>query len=73
MAVKSGGAKVADKSKGKKTKKAGRKLSALYTLGGEKAQRKNRFCPKCGPGMFMAIHKDRVVCGKCKYTEFVKR
>ena len=27
-------------------------------------------CPKCGPGVFMAEHPDRVACGKCGYTEF---
>ena len=27
-------------------------------------------CPKCGPGVFMATHKDRVACGCCGYTEF---
>ena len=27
-------------------------------------------CPKCGPGVFMATHKDRVSCGNCGYTEF---
>ena len=30
-------------------------------------------CPKCGPGVFMAVHKDRVSCGKCGYTEFNKK
>ncbi len=29
-----------------------------------------RFCPKCGPGVFLAEHKDRWHCGKCGYTEF---
>ncbi|MBR9702685.1 30S ribosomal protein S27ae [Candidatus Woesearchaeota archaeon] len=32
--------------------------------------RKNRSCPKCGPGIFMAQHKDgRWACGKCGYME----
>lgn len=26
-------------------------------------------CPKCGPGVFMANHKDRYHCGKCNYME----
>jgi ubiquitin-small subunit ribosomal protein S27Ae len=26
-------------------------------------------CPKCGPGMFLAEHKDRLYCGKCHYVE----
>jgi len=35
----------------------------------EGGKSKNRFCPKCGPGIFMAKHKDRESCGKCGYTE----
>ena len=30
---------------------------------------KPRNCPRCGPGTFLAIHKDRATCGKCKYSE----
>ncbi|MCD6403782.1 MAG: 30S ribosomal protein S27ae, partial [Nanoarchaeota archaeon] len=26
----------------------------------------------CGPGVFLAEHKDRFSCGKCGYTEFKK-
>ena len=26
-------------------------------------------CPKCGPGIFLANHSDRLYCGKCKYVE----
>ena len=63
---------MADKKKAKvKEKKEGKKLSALYTISGDKIERKNKSCPKCGPGMFLGIHKDRVVCGKCQYVEFV--
>ena len=28
-----------------------------------------RFCPKCGAGVFLAVHGDRLSCGKCGYTE----
>lgn len=28
-------------------------------------------CPKCGPGVKLAEHKDRFSCGKCGY--FVKK
>lgn len=31
---------------------------------------KGKSCPKCGEGVFLAEHKDRVTCGKCRYTEF---
>lgn len=34
---------------------------------------KNKECPKCGKGVFMAQHKDRVTCGKCGYTEFLRK
>jgi len=45
----------------------------LYTVSGEKMERKNKFCPKCGPDSFLAQHKDRLTCGKCKYVEFKKK
>ncbi len=31
------------------------------------------FCPKCGPGIFLALHKDRKCCGKCGYTLFASK
>ena len=31
---------------------------------------KNKTCPKCGPGVFLAEHGNRSACGKCGYTEF---
>jgi small subunit ribosomal protein S27Ae len=44
-----------------------------YKVDGNKAERIKPTCPKCGPGTFMATHKDRVSCGKCGYTEFKKK
>ncbi|UCF07415.1 MAG: 30S ribosomal protein S27ae [Thermoplasmata archaeon] len=35
--------------------------------------RKKRTCPKCGDGVFLAEHKDRISCGSCGYTEFKKK
>ena len=66
-------AKEVKKGSKEKVKKEGKKLSALYNISGEKAEKKNRNCPKCGPGMFLAKHKDRVVCGNCKYVEFLSK
>lgn len=48
------------------------KKSAAYKVDGDKVSRDKPVCPKCGPGVFMATHKDRVACGKCGYTEFKK-
>ena len=44
-----------------------------YEVSGDKITRKRPVCPKCGPGVFMATHADRVSCGKCGYTEFKKQ
>ena len=30
---------------------------------------KGRPCPKCGSGVRLAEHKDRLSCGKCGYFE----
>jgi small subunit ribosomal protein S27Ae len=35
--------------------------------------KKGKNCPRCGPGIFLALHKDRVHCGKCNYTEFTSK
>ena len=71
--AKASGKKVERKGKQAKVKKEGKKLSALYEISANSITRKNRTCPKCGPGMFMAKHKDRVVCGKCQYVEYSKK
>lgn len=45
----------------------------LYQVEGEKLTRLRRFCPRCGPGTFLAEHENRLTCGKCGYTEFKKK
>jgi len=44
-----------------------------YKVEGDKVTRTKPVCPKCGAGVFMAVHKDRVSCGRCGYTEFNKK
>jgi small subunit ribosomal protein S27Ae len=57
----------------KKKKKSPRiKKSAKYEVK-DGLKRKSRFCPKCGPGIFMAKHKGREYCGKCSYTEWTSK
>ncbi|NTV23403.1 MAG: 30S ribosomal protein S27ae [Nanoarchaeota archaeon] len=43
-------------------------MNTLY----DGAKSKNKTCPKCGAGVFMAEHKNRSSCGKCGYSEFKK-
>jgi small subunit ribosomal protein S27Ae len=42
----------------------------IYSIDGNRISRQRKECPKCGPGVFMGEHPDRVSCGKCGYTEF---
>lgn len=64
---------MADKKE--KAAKAPRKAKKdAYAIGKEgKLERKKKHCPKCGPGVFLAEHEDRLACGKCGYTEFRKK
>jgi len=65
------------KKKGSKTKKGKKphknkptsKKYTKYKIDGEKITR-SRFCPRCGPGVFLMEAKDRLYCGKCHYAEF---
>ncbi len=56
--------------KKKKQKRTSKKYVLYDTSNGLK--RKNKFCPKCGVGVFLANHKDRLTCGKCGYMETKK-
>lgn len=57
-------------AKGKKVEKKGKpKKYSYYKIEGGSVKRTRKSCPKCGGGVFMAQHKDRVNCGKCGYTE----
>lgn len=54
---------------GEAKKKPASKISKVYEVSGNSLKRKNKYCPKCGNGVFMADHKDRWTCGKCNYME----
>jgi len=45
----------------------------FYKISGDHLERTRQSCPKCGPGTFLAVHSDRVSCGRCGYTEFSKK
>jgi ubiquitin-small subunit ribosomal protein S27Ae len=59
--------------KKKKNKKKAMQVWKLYQESGGKVERSNKFCAKCGPGYFLAKHKDRETCGHCNYTEFISK
>ena len=68
MAIKS-------KIKGKKKHK-NKPTSAKYkkyTVEGDKITKKERSCPRCGPGIFLSLGKGRAYCGRCHFTEFEKK
>ncbi len=44
----------------------------MYEVKDGKAVKKSQTCPRCGDGVFLATHKDRLSCGKCGYTEYKK-
>lgn len=67
--AKKGGKSKDSKGKKAKKKKKHQKLGKIYEVKGDSITRKNKLCPKCGKGTFLAEHKDRRSCGKCNYME----
>lgn len=43
-----------------------------YKIEGDALKLTHKFCLRCGPGIFLAQNKNRLFCGKCHYTEFIK-
>lgn len=67
---------MADKTSGGKRQRKKKPTSKKYTkyqIEGESLRRKLKFCPRCGPGIFLADFGNRIYCGKCHYTEFIKK
>ena len=60
---------MADKKKDAKPAAKEESKRHLYKVEGNRVVRSRRACPKCGPGVFLAEHKDRASCGHCGYTE----
>ena len=47
------------------------KPHTLYEISGSEIKRKNKSCPKCGLGTYLAKHNNRLTCGKCNYSEIL--
>ena len=56
--------------KKQKTPKKAVKVYTYFKINGDKVERLKKHCPKCGPGVFLAQHKDRLTCGKCGYMGY---
>ncbi len=60
----------AEKPKREKKKKQEKGVHAMYKIEGDKVSRTRPTCERCGPGYFMADHKDRYTCGHCGFTRY---
>lgn len=60
-------------AKGKKTKKnkPTSKKYKMYKIDGDSIT-KEKTCARCGPGVFLMKTSNRLYCGKCHMTEFIK-
>ena len=67
-----------EKAPEKPSKKAESKKGAsglkrtFYKIEEGRLERLRASCPKCGAGVFLARHSNRVSCGRCGYAEFAK-
>jgi len=52
-----------------KNKPTSKKYSK-YKIEGDKITRALKFCPRCGPGVFLSDSNNHLYCGKCHYSEF---
>jgi len=62
--------KEATGKKKKKNKPTSKKYSK-YKIEGDRIIRE-RSCPRCGNGVFLMKAKNRLYCGRCHLTEFIK-
>jgi len=65
--------KIVKKGKKKRKPKKPSKRWEKYEIEGEKAIPNKKFCPRCGSGIFLVEAKNRIYCGRCHYTEFLKK
>ena len=71
MAALTGGASKEREGKKPHKNKPTSKKYEHYKVSGDKVE-SSKHCPRCGPGIFLAKHENRLFCGKCHYTEFTK-
>jgi ubiquitin-small subunit ribosomal protein S27Ae len=55
-----------------KTKKVSPEIYKFFQVKTGTVTRLRKECPRCGRGVYLAEHKDRLTCGKCGYTSYRK-
>lgn len=40
-----------------------------YSAEDDEVKREGKSCPRCGDGVFMGEHGDRLTCGRCGFSE----
>jgi small subunit ribosomal protein S27Ae len=61
---------VKNKSKRKGKNRPTSKKYKFYKIEGNILKRE-KTCPRCGPGIFLMKADNRLYCGKCHWTEFI--
>jgi small subunit ribosomal protein S27Ae len=61
---------VKNKAKRKGKNKPTSKKYKFYKIESDGSIKRDKYCPRCGPGIFLMKAKDRIYCGKCHFTEF---
>ncbi len=64
--------KIIKKGKKKHKNKPTSKKYAKYKIENGVVKRE-KCCPRCGPGIFLMVAKNRSYCGKCHYAEFMAK
>lgn len=52
-----------------KAKRPSPKVWMFYKIENGRLIRLRKFCPRCGRGVYLAKHEDRMSCGACGYME----
>jgi small subunit ribosomal protein S27Ae len=60
---------VKNKSKRKKVNKPTSQKYKFFKIEGDTIKRE-KSCPRCGPGIFLMKASNRLYCGKCHWTSF---
>lgn len=47
--------------------------SRYFKLKEGKITDRPKTCPKCGGGVYLAMHDDRLNCGSCGYTKWISK